>query len=227
MPDDDSKTRIRAQEEILADLDAIAPYPRDGDVSPLRLGRHLAVTALRRHQREMTMEWEGLRPHEIHLMVTEFAAAMALFAVAAQEKPGLELALDVGPWCPERLRDDPASVGTLIRDAWDDGEDVGGWLWSLLGDDAPKIQALTEELAVARKAAPGAEPVTRPALALDLAQWDRIIDVLQWFADGDPGEPGGGREASDLAVLLRCEIDRQVPGTYGGCDREAVTSDGR
>jgi hypothetical protein len=52
-------------------------------------------------------------------------------------------------------------------------------------------------------------------LSLDPAQWDLAIDALQRLADSDYP---GSQEASDLAVLLRSEIDRIVPGTYGGCD---------
>lgn len=154
----ETESKTRSLTEIRAELDAIAPYPR-GDVTSVQLGRHLAVSALRKHCREMSMGWDAITPQGIKIMVTEFAAAMALLAVAAQQSPGPELALGIGPWCPERLRDDPASVASLIRDAWEDGEDVGHWLWAMAGDDAPRIQALTDELAAAEKAARAAEAV--------------------------------------------------------------------
>lgn len=52
-------------------------------------------------------------------------------------------------------------------------------------------------------------------LSLYSGQWDLAIDALQRLADSDDPQ---SQAASDLAVLLRSEIDRIVPGTYGGCE---------
>jgi hypothetical protein len=120
---DETKAR-----EIHARLDELAPYPSGGDVTAVGLARYLAKQAQVSWSRGMNGT-ETLSPAEVARMVSEFAAAHALLALADSDPARADL------------------VAAQIHDAWEDGGGVGEWTWDHLGPDAGKISALANELA--------------------------------------------------------------------------------
>lgn len=120
---DDTKAR-----EIHAKLDELAPYPSAGDVTATGLARYLAKQAQVSWARGMNGPGH-LTPAEVARMVSEFAAAHALLALADCDPARADL------------------VASQIHDAWEDGGGVGEWTWDHLGPDAKDIAALTSELA--------------------------------------------------------------------------------
>jgi hypothetical protein len=122
---DDTNAKIN---EIHDRLDVLAPYPSIGDVTAKGLARYLAKQAQVSWSRGMNGPGH-LTPAEVARMVSEFAAAHALLALADSDPARADL------------------VATQIRDAWEDGGGVGEWTWDHLGLDAGKIAALANELA--------------------------------------------------------------------------------
>jgi hypothetical protein len=120
---DDTRAR-----EIHAKLDKLAPYPSAGDVTATGLARYLAKQAQVSWSRGMNGPGH-LTPSEVARMVSEFAAAHALLALADSDPSRADL------------------VAAQIHDAWEDGGGVGEWTWDHLGPDAGKIAALASELA--------------------------------------------------------------------------------
>jgi hypothetical protein len=121
---------VRRQFEIRRKLDAIAPLA-DGPnvaVTATELARHFAVRALERFIRaaDPRVPYDAQQNSQ---MCAEFAAAHALAALA-----GLQAEVGTG-------------VATQIRDALEDGGEIGGWLYEHLGADTAKaVSALTDEL---------------------------------------------------------------------------------
>ena len=125
---------VRKQFEIRRKLDAIAPLPGDPDVAVTAtdLARHFAVRALERFVRvaDPRVPYDA---QQVPVMCAEFAAAMALAALA-----GLQAEVGTG-------------VATQIRDALEDGGEIGGWLNEHLGADTAKaVSALAGELTEAQ-----------------------------------------------------------------------------
>lgn len=158
MPDIRDKIR-----EIRDQIDAYAPYPSTGDVSAAGLARRMTVVALKRSA------WLACSPFrdsdrarwtaELDAMCADFAAAVALYALA--DKGMGELDLGVQPLVPEAIRGlQPAEVATFIRDIWETGE-LGEFLYEFLGrETAEAISGLVEQLAKLAAEAKGEdEPV--------------------------------------------------------------------
>ena len=129
---------VRRQFEIRAKLDAIAPLPDDPDatVTATELARHFAVRAQERFIRvaDPRVPYDA---QQIPVMCAEFAAAHALFALA-------EFSTDL-------LAGEVDHVATQIRDALEDGGEIGGWLNEHLGaDTARAVSALADELTEAQ-----------------------------------------------------------------------------
>jgi hypothetical protein len=145
--------------EVRARLDAIAPLPDDGPVPPAAMARWLAVRAQERWARQMHAPGAEHDHAQVAVMVTEFAAAVALWALAATEHRGAELPLGLEPAVPQFIRDMPAAgVAAFIRDCWEDGGAIGEFLWEFLGAevaDAVSAEAGLLAAAVARKEAGG------------------------------------------------------------------------
>jgi hypothetical protein len=120
---DETKAR-----EIHARLDELAPYPSGGDVTAAGLARYLAKQAQVSWSRGMNGP-ATLSPAEVARMVSEFAAAHALLALADSDPSRADL------------------VAAQIHDAWEDGGGVGEWTWDHLGTDAMEIAGLANELA--------------------------------------------------------------------------------
>ena len=134
---DDTKLR-----EIRERLNAIAPYPAwgaDEEVTALSLARYLLVQAQvtwAGHVLPFTgAAGESLDPAKLARMSAEFAAGFALKAL---------------------YRADPAEADLAakqIQDAWNDGGEVGGWLWDLLGEEtAEAVTKLAGELSAVEAA---------------------------------------------------------------------------
>jgi hypothetical protein len=131
----DSQTRIR---EIRAKLDAIAPWPESETVTAADLGRHFAVRAQERFTKMLHPAVDA-DPQQVSAMGAEFAAAHALYALAAMR-------------LPEGVAD---GVAPEIRDAISDGGEIGPWLFGHLGKETSQaVAALAEELAEAQPARP-------------------------------------------------------------------------
>lgn len=126
----------RAPGVIRAELDSIAPLETADTAG--RLARHFAVRAQERWTRQLGID-ERLDSQQITLIVTEFAAALALTALATHLPPDIADA-----------------IAAQIRDSLDDGGSVGEWLYEHLGDEAvDRISTLASELVAAvEKAAP-------------------------------------------------------------------------
>lgn len=120
---DDTKAR-----KIHAKLDELAPYPAAGDVTATGLARYLAKQATVSWARGMNGP-DHLTPAEVARMVSEFAAAHALLALADCDPARADL------------------VAAQIHGAWEDGGGVGEWTWDHLGPDAREIGELAYELA--------------------------------------------------------------------------------
>jgi hypothetical protein len=178
VPDLDKIRKIRAQ------IDAYAPYPATGEVTPVALARRLAVTALMRRARldatpvsELGMQ---ARYAETDAVCADLAGAVALWALADSGTPELDLGVSRGwPLVPESVAGkSPAGVATLIRDIWESGE-LGEWLHGLLGNDvAEDVYSLAGQMA---KLAAEAEP---PA-ARTSAEW------CVWWGGEDPNDCAG------------------------------------
>lgn len=163
MPDKDKIRKIRAQ------IDAHAPYPAKGEVSPVAMARHLAMTALTRRVRLdcMPVSDTGMpaRYRETDALCADFAAAVAFWALADKGMGELDLGVST-PLVPEAIRGrTPVQVATMIRDIWESGE-LGEWLWEFLGKDvAEDVTALVTQLCMLTgesgdQAAPAAEAVS-------------------------------------------------------------------
>lgn len=127
---------VRKQFDIRRRLDAIAPLAGDPDVSvtATELARHFAVRALERFVRcaDPRVPYDA---QQIPVMCAEFAAAHALYALG--EEPG----------------EFTSRIATQIRDALEDGGEIGGWLNEHLGADTAKaVSALADELTEAQAA---------------------------------------------------------------------------
>jgi hypothetical protein len=116
---------VRKQFEIRAKLDAIAPLPEDRPPTALVLARHLAVRAAERHVRQLDPR-VPFDSRQIAAMTAEFAAAHALYALA------------------EGGSGDEAAA--QIADAWDDGGEIGEWLYQHLGETVNEVSALAGKL---------------------------------------------------------------------------------
>ena len=136
MPD-----HVRKQFEIRRKLDAIAPLSDDPDVTvtATELARYFAVRAQERFIRvaDPRVPYDA---QQIPLMCAEFAAAHALYALA--ESDGNVSADD---------ESSSSFVATQIREALEDGGEIGGWLFEHLGADTAKaVSALGDELTEAQ-----------------------------------------------------------------------------
>ena len=130
MPD-----HVRKQFEIRRKLDAIAPFPEGETVTAADLARHFAVRAQERFTKMLhpAVEVDGA---QVAAMGAEFAAAHALLALAEDDS-------DTFP--PET---GSAFVAAQIRDALEDGGEIGSWLFDLLGEETSNAVAkLAGELA--------------------------------------------------------------------------------
>lgn len=125
--------------EIRAKLDAIAPYDPDGTVTAAGLAKCMAVSA----QIRWVQMWQPggtENTDRMAAMLAAHAAARALEALARR---------DVNP--PGENASD--YIASEIRDAQEDGEGVGAWLWEYLGEETARaVTALTEEWAEAEAA---------------------------------------------------------------------------
>jgi hypothetical protein len=124
---------VRKQFEIRRKLDAIAPLPDDRPPTAIVLARHLAVRAAERNVRQLDprVPFDGL---QIAAMTAEFAAAHALVTLA------------------EGGSGDEAAA--QIADAWDDGGEIGEWLYQHLGEQTVnEVSALAGKLTDAEAAA--------------------------------------------------------------------------
>jgi hypothetical protein len=125
--------------EIRAKLDAIAPFPDGETVTAEALARYFGVRAQERFTKMLHPAVE-VDPLQIAAMTAEFAAAHALYALA--ETDGNVVPAD---------ESSSAEVAAQIRDAIDDGGEVGGWLFDHLGKEkSGAVAALAEELAEAQ-----------------------------------------------------------------------------
>ena len=111
-------------------------------------------------------------------------------------------------------------VSAQIRDALEDGQGVGEWLWEYLGEeDAAKITALAGDLVrVLPEAEPDRAGPAGHALAL-ASEWDSRSQAMRAeFAGGSAALAalaGGHREANllrDCAAELRAALDAEAPG---------------
>jgi hypothetical protein len=122
--------------EIRAKLDAIAPFPDGENVTARELARYMAVRAQERFTK-MLHPAVPLDAAQVAAMGAEFAAAHALFALAEAD----------GNVAPE---DESSSAFTAaqIRDAIEDGGEIGSWLYEHLGEETSnEVASLAGELA--------------------------------------------------------------------------------
>ena len=127
--------RVRRQFEIRAKLDAIAPFPQGETVTARDLARHFAVRAQERFTKMLhpAADVDGM---QVAAMSAEFAAAHALLALAEDDS-------DTFP--PET---GSAFVAAQIRDALEDGGEIGSWLFEHLGQEVSnEVAKLAGELA--------------------------------------------------------------------------------
>jgi len=123
---------VRRQFEIRRKLNAVASLPGEGPVTATDVARHFAVRALERFVRaaDPRVPYDA---QQIPVMCAEFAAAHALYALG--EEPG----------------EFTSRVATQIRDALEDGGEIGGWLNEHLGAGTAKaVSALADELTEAQ-----------------------------------------------------------------------------
>lgn len=122
------KARLR---EIRAKLDAIAPLPENGPVTAKQLARYMAVRANERWHRQLSGAAE-LDHQQLAAICAEYAAAVAIEILGGHSAT-------VGD-----------AVATMIRDALDDGQTIGEWLWTYLGDaTAVQVSDLCRDLETA------------------------------------------------------------------------------
>jgi hypothetical protein len=188
--------------EIRAQISAIAPVPNDGPVDAATMARNLAVCAQERWTRQFA--GAGMDRDQAVLICTEFAAATALYALAASERPGPELPLGVEPAIPQVVRDmKPGNVAAWIRACQDDGSSVGEFLYEFLGAEThAEVVRLAGEMAEAAAQEPAAtvddaEPGTpyhdtltafRRSLIESHLMWDGMQEpyraiVMAWHAE--------------------------------------------
>jgi hypothetical protein len=125
--------------EIRAKLDAIAPFPEGETVTAEALARFFAARAQERFTR-MLRPSGVVDQQQVAAMTAEFAAAHTLIALA-----------NAGP------ADDhwPRRIAAEIRDAIEDGGDIGPWLFDHLGGETSRaVAALAEQLAEAEEVSP-------------------------------------------------------------------------
>jgi hypothetical protein len=123
---------MRKQFEIRRKLDAIAPFPQGETVTARDLARHFAVCAQERFTKMLhpAVEVDGA---QVAAMGAEFAAAHALLALTVADVTA-----------PIRS----GFVAAQIRDALEDGGEIGSWLFDLLGEETSNdVAKLAGELA--------------------------------------------------------------------------------
>jgi hypothetical protein len=127
--------------EIRAKLDAIAPWPEGETVTAQALARFFAVRAQERWTRMLhpAVDVDG---QQVSAMGAEFAAAHALLVIAEHD-----------PGNPDE-ECGPSIVAAQIRDAIEDGGEIGPWLFGHLGAETSQaVAALAEQLAEAQSEA--------------------------------------------------------------------------
>jgi hypothetical protein len=132
----ETTTPAERAKQIRARIGDIAPYPQAiRDVTASGLARHLAVRAQVIHVQQMHPDGE-LDRDQINLLTIMFAAAHALYALAANDSGRAD------------------QVAAEIWSAWEDGQGVGEWLWDHLGMEVcGEAGDLAEELLKLGKAA--------------------------------------------------------------------------
>jgi hypothetical protein len=125
----------KTRREITARLNEIAPYPDQDTPDHARaVAKYLAVSAQRRWKYNLdlvdTHRMDSIEYRlSVQAMLGEFAALHLLMAL-----------MNTAPEQAEEL-------AVQIRDAWDDGSEVGSWLWGhelVLGIDADEVSRLEE-----------------------------------------------------------------------------------
>ena len=116
-------------------LDEIAPFPEGETVTAPDLARFFAVRAQERFTK-MLHPAMSVDPEQVSAMGAEFAAAHALLALAETDTD--TFSQETGS----------AFVAAQIRDAIDDGGEIGEWLFEHLGaETSNRVAKLAGELA--------------------------------------------------------------------------------
>ena len=136
LPEETTVTTTEApktRREIRARLGEIAPYPKQDTPDHARaVAKYLAVSAQRRWK--WTLDIADMDSTEyrsaVQVMLADFAALHLLMHLLNTDTPKTE------------------GLSRQIRDAWDDGGEVGSWLWEhgmALGVDPDEVCRLEEE----------------------------------------------------------------------------------
>jgi hypothetical protein len=147
----------RAQ-EIRAELEKLAPYPANGDVTARGLARWMAMESQLAWARMTGMD-HPITMTDVAILQGNFAAAHALLALATAEPA------------------DADAVAGEIREAFDP-PGIGEWLYEHLGDDAEQIAALAEELAKAT--------VADARVVVSQADLRVLMRLAEGYASRDP-----------------------------------------
>lgn len=134
----ETTTPAERAKQISDRLLEIGPYPeRRDDVTAQGLARYFAVRATVINRQQLSPD--GMMSHgQIDLLTVLFTAAHALYALDGEG------------------RDVADEAAAQIWNALEDGQGIGGWLWSHLGDDASREAGdLGEELLRVRQPKPG------------------------------------------------------------------------
>jgi hypothetical protein len=116
-------------EQIRERLNEIAPYSPGDPVTAVGLARQQAIEAQIAWARMMDTD-TPITMRDIALVQGCFGTARALLALAEADPAGAD------------------EVAAQIRNAFEDGGDIGEWLWQIHGEHAREISALATQLAV-------------------------------------------------------------------------------